>query len=72
MSQNHINILDDTLTSQPQAKTIPRDENRHEENPVSHVYKWYNWEHGNFRLRARAMSGRVYFYLNFVGEYNFE
>ena len=34
--------------------------------------RWYNWEQGNFEIQLRALQGKVNFYLNFVGETNFE
>lgn len=36
------------------------------------MFKWFNWEHGNFEVSIRALEGRANFYLNYVGETSYE
>ena len=64
--------MTDLLANELKIINLERDTRRSETNPDIQVFKWYNWEHGNFALETKALEGRANFYLNFVGETSFQ
>ena len=51
--------------------TIREDKKRSEDLPFAMTFKWYNWEHADFRLKLDVYQGEVEFYLNRLGETNY-
>ena len=47
---------------------IDPDEKRSEKKSDFRVFRWYNWEHGDFMIQVKAISGVSSFYLNSIGE----
>ena len=37
-------------------------------NPLIKVFKWYNWEHANFKIDVKVQSGSARVYLNHISE----
>ena len=51
---------------------VPADASRSKANPYIQVYKWYNWQHVDFKLNVKLTQGAADFYLNKIGETNYE
>ena len=51
---------------------LPTDASRDKHSPYLKVYKWYNWQHGDFKLNVKLTKGAADFYLNKIGETNYE
>jgi hypothetical protein len=59
-----VHDVTDCLTNDSKTITLARDNDRDSDNPSIRVFKWYNWEHGNFQIQTRALEGSAKFYLN--------
>ena len=70
--RNHISELSAIVTNESRTVTLPKKNSRSAASPDIRVFKWYNWEHGNFMLQTKALQGKANFYVNFVGETNYE
>ena len=55
-------------TVSTQIVEVPADSQRSPNNPLIKVFKWYNWEHANFKLEVKALTGFVKVYMNHIGE----
>ena len=51
---------------------VPANPNRSKDNPYVQVFKWYNWQHMDFEMSTKLTFGAADFYLNKIGETNFE
>ena len=51
---------------------VAADPLRDEDNFYLQVYKWYNWEHVDFKCNVKLTEGAADFFLNKIGETNFE
>ena len=60
------------LTNDYRQVDVPANPNRSETRPYFQVYKWYNWQHVDFKLNVKLTSGAADFFLNKIGETNFE
>lgn len=71
-SENLLGNIYSLATNESKTTTLNRKNQRSADNPDVKVFRWYNWEQGNFQLQVKALQGKANFYLNFVGETNFE
>lgn len=67
-SYNYFSAVTDVVTNESQSVDLAKNSGRNVVNSDRRVFKWYNWEHGDFTLQVRALSGKANFYLNFIGE----
>ena len=51
---------------------VRADPQRSTENPYLKVYKWYNWQHVDFKVNVKVTAGAADFFLNKIGETNYE
>ena len=59
-------------TNLPLVTYIEPNEKRSEKKSDFRVFRWYNWEHGDFMIQVKAISGVSSFYLNSIGETSFQ
>lgn len=59
-------------TNLPLVIYIDPDEKRSEKKSDFRVFRWYNWEHGDFSIQVKGISGVSSFYLNSIGETSFQ
>ena len=69
---DHLTDVEDLITNDSRTVTLSANRQRTAANPETKVFRWYNWEHGNFNIQVRAIQGKANFYVNFVGESNYE
>ena len=51
---------------------VKKDSKRNKDNPYWRVFKWYNWEHTDFKLDLKITKGEAEFFLNAIGETTYE
>ena len=51
---------------------MARDPTRNKKKPVVKVYKWFNWQHVDFKLNVKITQGSAEFFLNAIGETSYE
>lgn len=55
----------------PQTISLPANQTR-ETTPYFAVYKWYNWQHKDFRVSVDVSAGEVYANLGSIGEASYQ
>ena len=60
------------MTDDYRQVTVDADTRRNKLKPYFQVYKWYNWQHVDFKLNVKLTSGAADFYLNKIGETDHE
>lgn len=53
-------------------RALPADPTRSVETPYVEVFHWYNWGHNNFQVDVKAFTGEVSFFLNRIGQTNYQ
>ena len=63
--------MTDIVSNVAQIVKLEQTKSRSNTAPYVQIFKWYNWQHLDFRLKVDAFHGSAAFYLGRIGETTF-